>query len=176
MTPRRFRLRLGPWRLIFAVIAVTALGRWIGDRVDRRPVNPATEAIATGEYAVRRIRDDGLMEVFIDDSTIVHQRWVEVRLLGIELVDGPQAARTLRHLIADHRVRLQFDRRRLDEDGVGVLLAYMFVDEQLLNAELVRQGLAREATHAADFGPLVRQIKQAEAEARELGRGLWAGN
>ncbi len=174
MTPRRFRVRPGPWRFIFAVVGVIALGRWIWNSVDRRPVNPATAAIAPGEYEVRRTRDNGLIEILIDNSTTVPGRWVEVRLLGIELVDGPQAVRKIRELIADQTVRLRFDRRRLDKDGI--LLAYLYIDEQLLNAELVRQGLAHEETHAADSGPLVRQIKQAEAEARQYGRGLWAGD
>ncbi len=151
-----------------------ALGRWIWDSVDRRPVNPATLAIAPGEYVVRRTRDNGLIEILIDNPTTEPERWVEVRLLGIELVDGPPAVRKIRELIADQSVRLRFDRRRLDKDGV--LLAYVFADEQLLNAELVRQGLAHEATHAADSGPLVRRIKQAEAEARQHGRGFWAGD
>ncbi len=179
MTPRRFRVRPGPWRFIFAVVGALALGRLIWDSVDRRPVNPATVRIAPGEYVVRRIRDNGLIEILIDNPTTVPERWVEVRLLGIELVDGPQAAGKIRELIADQSVRLRFDRRRLDKDGV--LLAYVFTNEQLpnadvsadeqsLNAKLVRQGLAHEATHAADSGPLVRQIKQAEAEARQLGK------
>ncbi len=174
MTPRRFRVRPGPWRFIFVVVGVMALGRWIWDSVDRRPVNPATVRIAPGKYLVRRIRDNGLIEILIDNPTTVPERWVEVRLLGIELVDGPQAAGKIRELIADQSVRLRFDRRRLDKDGV--LLAYVFADEQLLNAELVRQGLAHEATHAADSGRLVRQIKQAEAEARQHGRGFWASD
>ncbi len=165
MTPRRFRARPGPWRFIFAIVGIVALGRWIWDVVDRRPVNPATQAIAPGEYAVRRTRDNGLIEVLIDNPTTVPERWVEVRLLGIELVEGPQAVRKIRELIADQNVRLRFDRRRLDTDGV--LLAYLYAGEQLLNAELVRQGLAHEATHGADSGPLVRQIQQAESEAWE---------
>ena len=163
MTPRRFRVRPGPWRFIFAVVGALALGRLIWDSVNRRPVNPATVVIAPGDHVVRRIRDNGLIEILIDSPTTVPERWVEVRLLGIELVDGPQAVRKIRELIADQRVQLRFDRRRLDEDGV--LLAYVSADERLLNAELVRQGLAHEDTHAADSGPLVRQIKQAEAEA-----------
>jgi micrococcal nuclease len=69
------------------------------------------------------------------------------------------------------RVRLELDAQVRDQ--YGRLLAYVWVGNVMVNAELVRRGYAQVMTippnvkHAALFVRLQR-------EAREAGRGLWA--
>jgi micrococcal nuclease len=57
-------------------------------------------------------------------------------------------------------------------DGEGRLLAYVYVGDTILNAELVRQGFAQVAT----FPPNVKYqalFLKLQREAREAKRGLW---
>ena len=70
------------------------------------------------------------------------------------------------------QLELRFDRRRLTEDKTE-LQAYAYVGQLCLNQELIRSGVAKEATHPSDAGPMIRLLKSAEAEAREHHRGIW---
>jgi len=59
-----------------------------------------------------------------------------------------------------------------DTDKYGRLLRYVFVDDLLVNAELVRLGYAQAVT----FPPDIRNqnlFLQLQNEARNAGRGLW---
>ena len=57
-------------------------------------------------------------------------------------------------------------------DKYGRLLRYVWVDDILVNAELVRQGLARAKAYPPDT-KYHDYLEQVEAEAREAGRGMW---
>ena len=84
---------------------------------------------------------------------------------------GRAAAAVNRRLVECKTVRLELDVRQ--RDRFGRLLAYVYVGEMMVNAELVRLGYAQVMTvppnvkHASLFVTLQR-------EAREAGRGLWA--
>jgi micrococcal nuclease len=83
---------------------------------------------------------------------------------------GPEAATANTRLVAGHTVRLEFDVQQRDK--YGRLLAYVYVGDTMINAELVRQGFAQVAT----FPPNVRyqeRFLQLQREARDAGRGLW---
>jgi micrococcal nuclease len=73
-------------------------------------------------------------------------------------------------LVKGRGVRLRFDRER--RDTYGRLLAYVYAGRRFVNAELVRQGLARtlaippNTAHAPQFDRLAVRAGQA-------GRGLW---
>ena len=69
------------------------------------------------------------------------------------------------------RVKLEFDRDRLDK--YGRLLAYVYVDNLFINAELVRRGYAR----ASIVKPNIKHaelFQQLENEARDQRLGMWA--
>jgi hypothetical protein len=134
----------------------------------RAEIDPSSAAIPAGTYAIRRIRDDASLELFLDEQ---RDRWFTLRLLGIAVVDHESLVRQLRGMIGGHAVQLRFDRRRIDDDQT--LMAYVFVDGKFVCSELVRLGLAREATHQADAGPIVRQLKKAQQEAQSQRLGIW---
>lgn len=58
-------------------------------------------------------------------------------------------------------------------DGQGHTAAYVFVDGKMINEELIREGLGRAGGRyqAARYRD---RLKQAEKEAREARRGMWA--
>ena len=84
---------------------------------------------------------------------------------------GREATEANRRLLAGKRVRLETDVRT--RDRYGRLLAYVWVGDAMVNAELVRQGYAQVMT----VPPNVRHQElfvKLQREAREAGRGLWA--
>jgi micrococcal nuclease len=127
---------------------------------------------------------EGAVVHVVDGDTIhvrLGTRVEKVRYIGIDTPEvrhptrgeepgGREASRVNRGLVAGRTVRLQTDVQARDRHGR--LLAYVWVGETMVNAELVRLGYAQVMTvppnvrHQALFLALQRQ-------ARERGQGLW---
>jgi micrococcal nuclease len=60
-------------------------------------------------------------------------------------------------------------------DAYGRQLAFVWHGDQMLNAELVRAGLARARLDYRYSGTMKRVLAAAQDEAREARRGLWSG-
>lgn len=151
--------------LLLAVTAVLAL------------VAPASTA--TGEGALR-----GTVVRVVDGDTI-HIRLgaavEKVRYIGVNTPEvhhprrgeepgGREAAAVNRDLVLGRQVRLELDVR--PRDRYGRLLAYVWVGDVMVNAELVRRGYAQVMT----VPPNVRHqalFLRLQRDAREAGRGLW---
>ena len=141
--------------------------------------------------------------VYVVDGDTIHvridQRVEKVRYLGINAPEIPHprgeapagderrrtrflpntpaagdAARRINiQLVSGKQVRLTFDRER--RDPYKRLLAYVWVGDSLINAEMVRRGYAEAMKTPPDL--LHRgQLVQLQDEAREAGRGLWQGS
>jgi micrococcal nuclease len=124
--------------------------------------------------AVVRVVDGDTIHVQLGD------RVEKVRYIGMNTPEthhpsrgeepgGREATEVNRQLVDGQRVRLELDAQVPD----GRVLAYVWVGNVMVNAELVRRGYAQVMTippnvkHAELFVRLQR-------EAREAGRGLWA--
>jgi len=83
---------------------------------------------------------------------------------------GDAARRVNIELVSGKHVRLTFDRER--RDAYKRLLAYVWVGDTLINAEMVSRGYAEVVRTPTD---LVYRAKflQLQDEARQAGRGLW---
>ena len=135
---------------------------------------PAASA-AVLEGTVVRIVDGDTIYVKIGD------RVEKVRYIGMNTPEvhhptkgeepgGREATEANRRLVAGKRVRLETDVQA--RDRYGRLLAYVWVGDVMVNAELVRQGYAQVMT----VPPNVRHQElfvKLQREAREAGRGLW---
>ena len=152
------------------MVVLLGLGAWhLAARTrSELPVPPAY--VRSGIYPVLGVCSDGsLLVSHIGDSG---QRMVlRVVLLGVELVERDVAVGVMRTWLRTE-VRIRFDRRRLTSDGL--LTAYVFVGDRLINAELLRLGWGCAATHPADSGPLRRQLQAAEQEAQTGKLGIWS--
>jgi micrococcal nuclease len=121
----------------------------------------------------------------VDGNTIrvnLGDRVETVRYIGINAKQTTQVAKTPnqsvgdiidvnRQLVARQQVRLELDTQERDREGR--LLAYVFVADRMVNAELVRRGSAETMT----IQPNVRYrdlFVSLEQEARDDRRGLWA--
>lgn len=118
----------------------------------------------------------------VDGDTIEIEGGQKVRYIGIdtpETVDpkkpvqcfGKEASNKNKELVENKQIRMEKDVSETDQ--FGRLLRYVYIDDIFVNDYLVRQGFA----HIATFPPDVKyqsQFLQAEKEARENNRGLWA--
>ena len=138
------------------------------------PAKPSARHSVT--VRVLRIVDGDTIEVSLGGEE------EDVRYIGVDTPEtvapgqpvecfGHAASRFNTSLVEGERVRLTFDRERRDQ--YGRLLAYVYANGELVNAQLVRGGFARtlvlppNTRHADLFARLQQQ-------AADAGRGLWA--
>lgn len=161
------------WALTVLVAALLAAVAYDRFPPLHRPLLPtrAVEARVTG---------------VIDGDTIEIEGGERVRYIGIDTPEirrrgrrgweyrpeplAEDAKEYNRRLVMGRRVRLEFDVQ--ERDRYGRLLAYVYVDGTLVNAELVRQGYAVLATYPPNVR-YVERFRRLQAEAREAGRGVW---
>ena len=127
---------------------------------------------------------EGTVVRIVDGDTIhvrLGERIEKVRYIGVNTPEvhhprkgeepGGRAASLLnRQLVSGRRVRLELDAQ--SHDRYGRLLAYVWVDDTMINAELVRRGFAQVMT----IPPNVRHqslFLKLQREAREARRGFW---
>lgn len=118
-------------------------------------------------YYVQRVIDGDTME--IDGATI--------RLLNIDTPERGQygydmATTELRNLVEGRSVKLEFaDSSEATRDRFNRVLAFVFVDDQFVNYEMIRSGWTNFYT---DYGPgrYARALTYAESEAKRFSRGL----
>lgn len=124
---------------------------------------------------VTRVVDGDTVEVRLDGET------EDVRYIGVDTPEtvkpgapvdcfGPQASRFNHGLVEGRRVRLVFGVER--RDPYGRLLAYVYLGERFVNAELVQRGLARTLTIPPN-DRFAERLKRLEVAAARAGKGLW---
>ena len=160
--------KISPWprALISSLILLAGCVLLLGACGDERPAPP---------QAARVVQ-------VVDGDTLVLAGGIKVRVLGIdapEMEHDGQPADFLAHkakaalteLTLDRTVSLSYDRLRYDH--YGRLLAYLFLpDYTLVNAELVRLGMARVYLIAPNL-LYQKDLLTAQQEAIEAQRGVW---
>ncbi|MFC1937699.1 thermonuclease family protein [Chloroflexota bacterium] len=114
----------------------------------------------------------------IDGDTIVIQGGHDVRYIGIDTPEvypkeeafGVEAWEANRALVAGKVVRLERDVS--ETDRYGRLLRYVYVDDTMVNAELVRLGLARSRAYPPDL-KYQDYLDDLEEEAILADKGIW---
>lgn len=112
----------------------------------------------------------------IDGDTIVVEGGMRVRYIGMNAPEmseplGQAAKEANESLVRGKRVRLEKDVS--DTDRYDRWLRYVYVDRLMVNAELVRLGMARARAYPPD-AKYQNHLERMEREAREAGRGIWA--
>lgn len=119
----------------------------------------------------------------IDGDTILLNNKEKVRLIGIDAPEiqhndipsqrfGEEAKEFLKHLAEGKEGTLEYEPNDI-RDKYGRLLAYVFLKDKLLNAEMIRQGYAR-VFMKFPFSKKNEFIRL-ENEARKKGIGIWSG-
>lgn len=127
-------------------------------------------------------RDDEqhVVSKVIDGDTLELANGDRVRLIGIDTPEftdrepepfAVEARKYLQDLVEGKTVRLEYDRERFDK--YRRVLAFVWIDDTLVNEELVRAGLAKALTRFGYSTIKKKRLKAAEKEAREKQRGIW---
>ena len=141
---------------------------WEQVRLGGEPPRSATA------YVLRAV-DGDTIEALVDGER------EDVRYIGIDTPEtvkpgtpvqcfGPRAHRFNARLVTHQRVRLVFGVER--RDVYGRLLAYVYLDDRFVNAELALRGLARTLTIPPN-DRYAERLKRLQAAAAQAGRGLW---
>ena len=157
----------------FLLIAATYL-LFAGGDEDGREGLPAPSGAEAARARVTEVVDGDTIHALVDGED------ESVRYIGIDTPEvdpsigvecfGEQASERNRDLVAGKRVRLLYGAER--RDRYGRLLAYVYVGDRLVNAEMVAGGFARtlEIEPNTDRAPLLSRLEQ---QAANVGRGLW---
>jgi micrococcal nuclease len=158
-------------RLAIGTLLALAAGWRLWSIGTRRPADPL-EPGAT--VAVRRA---------VDGDTLLLADGRRLRLIGVDTPEtvrpdspveefGPEAHEFTESHVGGRTVRLEFDKER--EDKYGRILAYVYVDDWLLNEELIRAGLGRAIFKHPYSESMKRRFRKAQQEARNARRGIWS--
>ncbi len=171
---------------VILVVVITALACSEGASApppQAPPPSPTASAPATrpAPDSPETAPPDGLetavVAQVIDGDTVELADGRRVRYIGINTPERNQpyyseATQTNRQLVAGKKIQLEFDVETFDK--YGRTLAYIWVDGQLANREIVAQGFANAYTVPPNVKYDV-DFRAAEQAAREAGLGLWAG-
>jgi micrococcal nuclease len=139
-----------------------------------RPI--PVESLNRDVYRVRRV---------VDGDTLVLTNDSRIRLIGVDTPElnsrseatvrlARAATEYARQFVRGGEVRLEFDRERLDH--YGRFLAYVYVGDQMLNEELIRQGHGRAMLYFNYAERFKRRFRHAENEAKQAKAGIWAAS
>lgn len=134
----------------------------------------------SGAYLVVRVVDGDTIRVLINGQEEV------VRLIGIDTpeLNHPQkpvecfakeASDKLKSLLQDRQVQLEFDPTQAERDRYGRLLAYVFLDGNNINLQMLRDGYAYEYTYSSAY-KYQQVFKNAQQLAKSQLLGLWSGD
>jgi micrococcal nuclease len=157
--------------MLVIVLAFT----WYQSRDDRHGTDRSPGG-GSMTVEVDRVVDGDTAKVFIDGESEY------VRYIGIDTPEsvqpdapvecfGEESKRFNADRIEGRRMKLVFDRER--HDRYDRLLAYIYVDGKLLNAEMLRRGYATTLEVSPNTAR-ANEFSRLESEARDAGRGLWS--
>jgi micrococcal nuclease len=136
--------------------------------------SPSAIPVASEPHLVTRV---------IDGDTLELDSGHRVRLLGVNTPEtkhadrpterfGPEASEFTRRLVEGHLVRLEFDRERYDD--YRRILAYVWLDDRLVNSEIIRAGFSRAEVGFPIRADRKRLFLAEEQAARTNRAGLWS--
>ncbi|KIL45218.1 thermonuclease family protein [Jeotgalibacillus soli] len=122
-------------------------------------VDGDTVDVKMGDGAEERVR-----LLLIDTPETKHPR------LGVQPF-GPEASAFTEENLDGQEIELELDVS--ERDRYGRVLAYIWLDGELFNEELVRQGLARVAIYPPDI-KYVDRFEEVQKEAQHAAVGIWS--
>ena len=176
-------MRLLPDRYLSAVIIITAI-LIFGMFIVHRQINVEPDlTLKSASIAGPSLPSEGPFRIkeVLDGDTIVLNNGETVRLIGVDAPEihhpeipvqrfGEEAKEFLKQFAEGFECTLEYEPNNI-RDRYGRLLAYVFVEGRLANAEMIRHGYAYAYTRF----PFRRQSEfiALEQEAAENQYGLW---
>jgi len=125
---------------------------------------------------------EAVVKRVVDGDTIKLENGERVRYIGVDTPEtkhpykkvqyfGKEASVFNTKLVEGKKIRLEYDVEKRDK--YGRLLAYVYIDDIFVNAELVKQGYARVMTIRPNTR-YAEYFKKLQDQAKEEKKGLWA--
>ena len=136
------------------------------------------QALTSTGYTVSSVLDGDTLRIKYQGKT------QSVRLLGVDAPEstktrykylecfGSEAKNYLKSLVDKKKITFQFDPSQDQKDLYDRLLAYVYLDENLINQTMIENGYAKEYTYKTPY-TYQSQFQQAEQSAQEQMLGLW---
>ncbi len=161
-------------KLVFGGLALIVIGLTISPKLDVQ-----APALAQDIYEIKQV---------IDGDTIEITRYgkpEQVRLIGLDTPEtldprkpvqcyGNEASDNSKKLLSGQNVRIEFDQQVGERDRYGRLLAYIWLNDGLINLELIKGGYAHEYTYRSQSYKYQNQFKEAESLAKQAQVGFWS--
>lgn len=176
LNPKKPPKTLGGW--ILAIVLVVVVLLWQGLPESNNTPSSSNAPIAEGVYDVQKCVDG-------DTIVLADQNKTRIRLIGADTPEtvkpntpvqpfGPEASQYTKTRIdqAGNRVKITFDGDSVDR--YGRVLAMVWIGDELLNEDLIRQGLARAQTQYNYSREMKNRFQDAENEAKSAKRGIWS--
>jgi endonuclease YncB( thermonuclease family) len=115
----------------------------------------------------------GQVKTIIDGNTFDLTTNERIKLAGADAPEitngclGEEAKQKLQGLVKDKKVRLEI----IDKDNLDRQIAYVFLDETLVDEIMVEAGLAQAESNNSSWDP---QLLSAQEEAQKLALGIWS--
>ena len=143
------------------------------------PVPPVEQKLVDGETVlVRRVIDGDTVRLASGARVrLIVLNTPEIHTPGRQHSDQPAdslglaATAWLRQRVEGRQVQLTYDRERFDR--YERVLAYLWLDESLVNEELIRHGFSRAELRYPYRPDMKRRFQAAEAQARSHRTGMW---
>lgn len=158
-------------------LAQTAISTSSPTPISTPPPNPSVQgaSIATDSASIAVVSE------VVDGDTIRISSGETVRYIGIDTPEtkdprrpkecfGEEASRFNEQLVLGKTVQLEKDVSETDK--YGRLLRYVWLDSEMVNEKLVKEGYANAVSYPPDV-KYQSVFRSAEKEARENNRGLW---
>lgn len=147
------------------------------------PVQQPPTTVPTGTTAEVTAGEWLRVRRAVDGDTLLMENGVRIRLIGVDTPEtkhpdrppepfGAEASEFTRQRVEGRNVRLEYDRERYDDHRRT--LAYVFIDDQMLNEELLRGGYGRALLRFPYRNDRKQLFREAEREARDARRGIWS--
>jgi len=128
-------------------------------------------------HIVSRVIDGDTVEITNQNEKFT------VRLIGVDTPEtvsprsemecfGTAASNFTKTTLLSQKVKLVADETQGDTDRYGRLLRYIYINEELFNAQLIKHGFANEYTYKVPYR-FQKEFQQLEQKARELSLGIW---
>lgn len=149
--------------------------------------SPTVTALPSAQVLGNEINQAYLVTKVIDGDTIdvaIDGKKETVRLIGIDAPEtfgsrkslqcfGEQSSAFARNLLTGKQVVLEKDETQGERDKYQRLLRYIFLNGKNINQFMIEEGYSYEYTYQTPY-KYQGAFKEAENQARESKRGLWA--
>lgn len=161
------------WMFLISVVIFFSLSA-CSNTVQQGTLSPPADGV---QAVVSYVVDGDTIDVVFNDGT--KER---VRLTLIDTPEtkhptkpvqpfGPEASDFAKKALLNKEVILEFDVQ--ERDQYGRMLAYVYVDNSMINEILIQKGLARVAVYPPNT-KYVDEFRATEKDARKNERGIWS--